>query len=134
MARIISLTLLLTLALAACAPDASRWIGTWEGEIPGFVQSDKDDAIANTLRNVKLEIISGSKFELVESGVDMDGMVSLKGDTATLTIVNRFGRGVEKPEAAENQIELTLKEDGTMIYSPGGVWSSNPVVLEKVKE
>ncbi len=134
MVRIISVTLLLTLALAGCAPSASRWIGTWEGEIPGLVQADKDDAIAGTLRKVRLEIPSATSFQLVESGVNMDGMLSIHGDTATLKVINRFDRAVPNPESEENKIMLTLAEDGTITYEPGGVWRSNPTVLKKVEE
>lgn len=66
-----------------CTDHRSKWIGTWKGESEG-VPNSQDPVLANTLRQVELQINADATYSLRWGPLPVSGNISFGGEKSTL--------------------------------------------------
>lgn len=128
------LCLLALFSLSGCARDSSFWAGTWRGERKGLTLPEKEDPVAQGLREVVITISSEGTFKKIETSIPSRGRARFGPDKAYLVETHRLDRPIEEdPNISRQSRELILEkvDEDTLLYWDPGALTPGAVELKR---
>jgi hypothetical protein len=126
---------LLTLALlSGCTRESTYWAGTWEGERKGLTIPEKEDVLAQELREVIITISPEGTFKKKETSVTSSGKAKFGPEKAFLTETHRLDRPIEEDKnMARQSRELILEkvDENTILYWDPGALTPGSVEMKR---
>jgi hypothetical protein len=114
----ITVALLMLGLISGCASVSKKWYGTWEGDLQ---RADPATPLheRNTINLLRIRILPDGTFEMLESGIPIEGTCVLGSKKAFLRPRKTLGQPVDPSKSKE--MTLTWQDDGTVLWTdPGG--------------
>jgi hypothetical protein len=103
---------------AGCA-DTGAFAGRWEGRYDLPAPPGSDPAIAETLANVRLEVLRDGTFTLREEGFVKEGVWSVSGTGLALEIRTTLGRPIDPESGMGGTRRLSKSPEGLELQRDG---------------
>ena len=134
---LIGLISLIALARISCSSNSFNFEGKWSGKRSLPNNEKGENPILNTIAKVDLDLKSNGRFTLLEGGIPKEGTYRTEGKKAFLKVDTFMDRPIEDQGKLavdmNKEIELTAKEDGSLLFTDPAGLDPQSVRLERAK-